>query len=113
MSEVVDLDALMPQPVQVKFDNQVIDVPPPATGDILRMASLFRKVREDDLSQTEQDQRVVALTQHIYRMIPVINDKPLTFSQIIALVNILDDMALPPDTKAAAKNRITTDAPKE
>src|SRR5437899_1547817 len=108
MSEdIVDLDALVPPMVRVKFGDGVIEVPSPKTGEILVMASLFRNARADDLTLEETNVRVDALTQHLYKMVPALEGKPLNIAQLIKLVDILDNMALPPERRYPEQKRIT------
>lgn len=113
MDEIIDLDALVPRPVTIKFGDETVEIPPPKTSDILRLGSLGQKMGQTDkYSPDELDKLVTELTEQVYNCIPALKDKPLNTAQLIKLVAIISDMAMPPDAEALKARGITTDTPK-
>lgn len=113
MSEVFDLDALVPPSVTVKFNNQEITVAPPKTGDILRLGALGQKMQNiNDLNENEADELINKLTEVITKCIPELKDQSLNAQQLLKLVEILSLMAMPPDVKELEERGIGVSDPK-
>lgn len=111
--DIVDLDALSPQSAIIRYDNQDIEIPPPKTGDIIRLGTLAGKLGESDkMSDDELNRAVEDLTQQIYKIIPDLKDKLLNLAQIQKLVSIISDMATPPESLELKERGITVDSPK-
>lgn len=114
MSDVIDLGALIPQAVTVKFGDQEVLVTPPKTADILKLGYLGQKLQDGaDLSDEAIDELVEKLDANVKRCIPKFSDKQLNLAQLLKLVDIINDMAMPPDAKELAKRGITAATPKK
>lgn len=118
MSDVIDLDALVPPNITVKFGGEEIQITPPKVADILRLGFLGQKLATpDNIKDNELDKVIEDLTEHVYRCIPQLAGKPLNTPQLLRLVEIIGQMATPPDIKDLQAKGISkdtgTDSPKE
>lgn len=110
MSEITDLDALIPEKRVIKYEKEEISVPPPKTGDLLRLGTLAQKMAEvESLDDVELNKAVLDLTSQVYKMIPALDGKTLNLAQLQALIQILSEMAVPKDIEALNKRGITLD----
>lgn len=113
MSEVLDLDALVPPSVTIKFGGSEIEVKPPKTGDVLRLGTLGQKLSDaSEASAEDVDKLVSMLTEQIGKCIPELAGKEFNTAQLMKLVEIISKMAIPPDVKELEDRGITTDGPK-
>ena len=107
-SEVLDLDALVPQTAKIKFNGKEVDVQPPKTADLLKLGSLGQKVQNiADLPDTQVEQIIADLTRLVQKIIPELEGTELNTQQILGLVKLIGDMATPPDAKELEKRGIT------
>lgn len=108
MSDVIDLDALIPRSARVKFGDQEITVNPPRVATILRIADFWQTTRlaaaipEKDLEKALDD-----LKTEIYKCVPELEGQDLSYPQITTLVEMLTKMSLPPETKELKERNIT------
>lgn len=112
MSDIIDLDALMPRAVTIKFQNKEININPPKTGDILRLGKTAQKL-QDSSESTDIDKDIQDVSDHIYKIIPELNGEQLTTGQLLLLIKIISDMAIPPDAKELQERGITVDGSKK
>jgi hypothetical protein len=111
MSNIVDLDALLPEVRIIKYENDEIKIPPPKTGDLLKLGVLAQKMANvEDIKDDELQQRLLDLMMHVYKMIPALNERPLNLLQLQTLIQILSEMATPKDVKELEKKGITPDS---
>lgn len=114
MSKEIDLDALMPQAVTIKFNGQNIEVPPPTTAAIFRLASLGQKLASPDKSKDEELEATEAeLKALIQKCIPGLDASNLNSAQLLKVVEVLNQMAMPDETKELKERGITSDGPKD
>jgi hypothetical protein len=110
MADIVDLDALLPDERIVKYENDEIKIPPPKTGDLLKLGVLAQRMADvEDIKDDELQKRVLDLTMHVYKMIPALNERPLNLLQLQTLIQILSEMATPKDVTELTKKGITPD----
>lgn len=113
MSEIIDLDALIPQSVVIKFGDQNIEVKPPSIGEVLKLGSLGQKLEKaDTLPDGELEILLTDLVSHIEKCIPELAGKQLNTAQILKLVGIISQMSVPPDVQELDKKGITVGDPK-
>lgn len=113
MSDIVDLDALLPEAVIVKFDGQEIQIPPPTTADVIRLGSLAGKLENaDKLNASELETIISSITTQIYKCVPALDGKPFASAQLLKLVSIISQMAVPKESQELAARGITSDTPK-
>lgn len=113
MSDVLDLDALVPPQVTIKFGGEEIQVNPPSTIDLLRLGHLGQKLQDaEKLNEEELASAVEGLVKQVQKCIPQLQDKSLNTIQLLKLVEILSAMAVPADAVELQKRGITTDSPK-
>lgn len=110
MGDIVDLDALVPQSVVIKFDGQEIEVKPPTLADILALGSLGQQMAKAGSLTPEQNEELTTdLTAYIKRIIPELKDKNLASYQLLKLVEIINGMSTPPEAKELEAKGISTD----
>lgn len=113
MSDIVDLDALVPQAVKIKFGGSEIEVRPPKTGQVLKLSVLGQKLAEPSLLSTEQIQPIIDdLTTLILECVPELKDSVLTSTQLMKLMEIISEMSVPPDAKQLEKQGLEASSPK-
>jgi len=99
-SKILDLDALIPDSVSIKFGGETILVQPPKTADVLRLGFLGQKIETaGELADPELEKLVVDLTGQITKIVPELQSKELNIAQLLKLVAMVNDMTIPPDTK--------------
>jgi hypothetical protein len=113
MSDILDLDALVPPSVVIKFGAKEIEVKPPSLADVLKLGSLGQKMQSvGEMPDGDVDVVVSELTSHIYKCIPELENGTLNTAQLLKLVEIITAMSVPPDAKELEARGITTDSPK-
>lgn len=113
MSEIIDLDALVPPSVTVQFNGESILIAPPKTADVFRIGILGQTLQNmGNLTDAELDQCVEDLTAQIFRCVPELLGQNLNTQQLLKLVEALSSMAIPPDVKELDKRGITVGDPK-
>lgn len=113
-SEIVDLDAMLPDSKRVRFGGEIIEVLPPKTEEIFRLTSLGQKLlKADELENDKLEKLVADVRQLVDRCIPSLVGHPLGLVQQMAVVRLLNQMATPPDAEELEKRGITPSAPKE
>lgn len=108
MSDIIDLDALIPKPATIRFGETDITVQPPKVYTILRIADFWQSTR---MASTIPEQELIAalqnLTEEIYKCIPELSGKDLNYAQITTLVEMLTKMTLPPEKVEADENGVS------
>lgn len=99
MPEVLDLDALVPAKVNIKFDNQTIEVKSPSLEQFAKMMQFSQMIEkaQGDNSPEELVKVFEQVKQFIYTFIPELTGKDLNPSQITAIFKLLADMGSPSD----------------
>lgn len=114
MSDVLDLDALVPKTAIVKFDGKEIEIKPPTTGQLLKMASVGGKLQDaDKLTPDELTKTIEDFTNQIYELIPELQGRPLNATQLLKLVELINSMAVPPEATELSKRGIEVDGSKK
>lgn len=115
MSDLLDLDALLPKSATIKFEGETITVEPPKTADVLRLGYLGEKIKDAGANPeaANLDGMIEDLTNQIGKCIPQLQGKSLAMGQLLALSQLIAEMAMPPDSKELKKRGITVDGPKE
>lgn len=109
MSNVVDLDALIPRPATVRWGDKEITVNPPRVHTVLRIADYWQNIRlATVLPEKELEQGVRDLTTEIIKCIPELAGSELSYAQMTALVELLTKMTLPPETKELQEQGISS-----
>lgn len=112
-SEVLDLDALVPPSVTIKFGGQEIEVKPPKTNEVFRLGFLGQKLSNaQDLNDAELEKIVTDINSLIAKCIPELTGKDLNTTQLLRLVQIISDMATPPDVTQLKDKGVTPTDPK-
>jgi hypothetical protein len=112
---IIDLDALAPEQATrtVKLGGNTFELQPPKTINVLRLGSLAKKMQIlDELPTDQQDKLVDDLTAEIKLCVPEAASVELKTAQLLKLVEILSDMAMPDLTPALETNGVTAETPK-
>ena len=110
---IVDLDALMPQAVTIKFDGDTITVKPPKTSDVLRLGVYAEALGNiEDMSTEEITMAINRLNEQIGACIPELTGVNLNMAQMLKVVQIINDMAMPTDVKEMHEKGVSVDTPK-
>lgn len=113
MSDVLDLDALMPKKATIKINGAEIDVVPPTVADVLKLGYLGQKLADGSkLPPEELDKLVTDLTDQIYKCVPQLNGTDLNLAQLLKVVDLINEMAMPPEDEELKARGVTTDGPK-
>lgn len=108
MSDVIDLDALIPRNATIKFDGKEVTVNPPRVHTVLRVADYWQNIRlATVLPEKDLEQGVKDLTAEIIKCIPELEGTELSYAQMTSLVELLTKMTLPPETKELQDRGIT------
>lgn len=114
MNKTVDLDALLPEPATIRFGGADIEVRPPKTGQVLRLGKLGEKMQDvDKLSEAEVDKLVTEVTTLLSEIIPELTGKDLSTQQLLALLQLVGSMSVPPDAEELKAKGISSSDPKE
>lgn len=107
-SDLTDLDALVPQPRQIKFNNEIINIQPPKTADVLRLGQLGQKLQNTDTVTPEGlDTLVTEITALVYKCVPELQSAALQTPQLLSLIGIISEMATPPENKELERRGLT------
>lgn len=110
MSEVIDIDALMPPSVTIKFGGEEVSVSPPSLAALMRIAELGQLLQNaSDYTDAELEAGEAKLAVALVKCIPQLEGKELSTPQKLKLVQIISDMSTPPDAQELAKRGITGD----
>lgn len=108
MGDIVDLDALVPPETKIKFAGQEIIINPPKTGDVLAIGQLAQKLTNfANQTEIELDKTTADLVTKLKKVIPELANHELNTQQILKLVAMISDMAIPADAKELAERGIT------
>lgn len=108
----LDLDLFAPKDRVVKFGGKMITVKQPTTEQLFQIMTIGQRmstfdtenVSNDDLETLLKESRaIIAIT------IPELVDAELNIQQIVALVQMIGEMALPKDLKELQSRGITAD----
>lgn len=101
----IDLDALAPKSGTMTYKGNTITIPPPLTRDLFEGASLIDKLNAAD-TIPEIEKAYKALEVFFKRIIPEL-DEALSIYQYKKLYEKMQELSVPPDSKALAEAGIT------
>lgn len=113
MSEIIDLDVLVPKACTIRFEGQEIVVQPPKAIDILTFGYYTEKLINADYSTPQGEEALGAVTKQLYKAIPELDGKELSKAQITKLIGLMRDMAVPQETKDLEAQGITLEPSKK
>lgn len=113
MAEIVDLDTLVPEARVVKLGGEEIEIQPPSTEDVLKLGVLGQKFEKmGDMSAEQTADLMAELSAQVRKCLPAIGDTPLNTKQLIKLMEIITEMAMPDDMIELKARGITPNNPK-
>lgn len=114
MSDVLDLDALQPQSKTIKWQDKLIEVAPPKTGDLLRLSQIGTRMQKAaDLSEEELDKVIADLEVAIKKFIPELTDATLVSGQLMSLLTLIMEMGMPEQMAELKKQGIEVSSSKK
>ncbi len=111
-NKVIDLNELLPQGVTIKFGDPArdIDIPPPRTGQLLRLGALGQKMQTVNTEDPDEaDKLDDEMSKILHEIIPGLNGETLHTAQKLKLFEILTEMAMPEQMDELKKRGITLD----
>jgi len=99
--EILDLDALVPEPKKVRFGGEIITVNPPKMGELMAMVKFAKKMEGDNTGTLDYEPIVEEMKAILVRVIPELEGKDLSIGQILALETLLSQMATPQQVSEA------------
>jgi len=113
MGEVIDLDALVPESRIVKIGGKEIEIPPPKTQQVMELGVLGQSMQGvDPKNVTEVTEMYNKMSDIICKIVPDLSGIDLVPEQVIALFEIITEMATPKNATELAKRGIDTNTPK-
>lgn len=113
-SNKLDLDALAPKPAVITFNGREITVPPPTTDVVLKMIYLGKQINGGGSLPKDELQALMDETYfYISKAIPDLSETALSPKQLMAIINMLVDMGMPPDKKEMENKGVTADEVKK
>lgn len=114
MSEVIDLDSIMPVPCTVRLGGKDIVINPPTVAQILVLVRLNSAFMEVDDSDYQAMQEASAKVQnHLRLLIPGLPDGEFNAFTQRKLIEALLDLSKPEDIKVLEDKGITVDSSKK
>lgn len=97
----LDLDALAPQPANVKFNGQTISVNPPTLEQFVKALKLAQSLKDVDENNLDALQEYYVQAETLIKeVIPELKDKSLNYKQIMALFKLITEQGTPDDDQA-------------
>ena len=100
MSDILDLDLLLPEPKQVKLNGKVYEVFPPTVKQILRLQKIGQGIQTGSIVGDEAESQLI---EGLSVLMPALKEEEnldLTFDQMVALIAFLQKTAVP-ETEAS------------
>lgn len=92
MNDILDLDALAPEPKRVKINGEVVECYPPKMFQLIRLQKLFLKLQQngEDADLLEQ------FRDALYELVPSLKESnaDLSFQQLTTLLSFLQESAV-------------------
>ncbi len=113
MGDIIDLDALQPKAVTIKFGGNEFAFNPPQVADALSVGNAAAAL--DDIGSLTDEQireKTDTLKVLLEKLCPQIKDHELGLAQLLLLVKAVSDMSMPPDAKELAKRNMSVADPK-
>lgn len=113
-NDIIDLDALVPEKRKIKFNDEIIEVNPPSTANILRLSKSAVTLSEaGDVDTDELQKATETIEACIKDIIPELKEATLSTNQLLSLMTLINDMALPQDDKKLKEQGVTLDGSKK
>lgn len=112
MDDVLDLDALKPEAKRIKFEDKIIEVKPPKTGDLLRLSQIGAKLKDAaELTAEQIDDITGKLEAQIKALVPELGETNLATGQLMALLTLIMEMGMPQQMEELKKQGIEVGEP--
>jgi hypothetical protein len=95
MSDILDLDVLVPEPKKAKIAGKIVDVYPPKVLHLIEMQRVFEKFKEGNVLGADATKMI---RDAILPIVPAIQEDPtidFTMEQLLALLRFAQSIAVP------------------
>lgn len=108
----LDLDTLVKPSKKVRIGGEIIEIHPPELEQLLKLSKLGGKIQNQQSGKKMNEEEAVAaindLRAAMVELIPELKDKPtLNVDQLLALLNLVVETAMPNDVSELEKRGIT------
>lgn len=93
MSDILDLDALAPEPKQVRIDGKIFDLFPIKVKVLIKIQKIFLEWKSGKITDDNQD--IEAIIETLKPVFPGISEVDLTFQQLLRLLEFASEKAIP------------------
>jgi adenylosuccinate synthase len=97
MSDILDLDAILPEPRQVKLNGKTYTILPAKLKDFIAIQKLFLSF-QDVGDPTKQVSAIEEITKVLKPIIPNVEEMDVTFEQLLAILQFSYNTAAPKNT---------------
>jgi hypothetical protein len=112
MDDILDLDAIAPQPKKVKFGGEIITVNPPKMGEFFLMAKAAQQL-DPKIEGADFEKASNELQTALDNLVPELAGKNLGAAQLLALVTLISGMATPTQEDVKADVTLEKKVPSE
>lgn len=111
MTEIIDLDKLLPEPKKIKISGKVLMLYPGKIKTLIKIQKAFAGFKE--ASTEEQSGLLESVVDTLVKIIPDIknDDVDIGIEQLPEIINIAYQSSIPKDLNLAKKNKMATDSP--
>lgn len=95
MSEVLDLDALLPEAKKVKLNGKVFDVYPATIRQLLRIQSIGQDISTGKLTGPEAEDLLINALSSIIPVLKEDTSVDLNIAQMVALIDFVQKQSVP------------------
>jgi hypothetical protein len=93
--EILDLDAIVPEPRKIRFEGNIITVNPPKMGELMAMFKFGRKMQDADPNTTDYEPIMEEIKSILVKIVPELEGKEINLNQMLALSTLISQMATP------------------
>lgn len=105
----LDLDTLMGDSKTIRLNKKAFEITQPDLGELLKLTKLGGKL-EDVRGDADGDAAIAVmaeLREVVGKLAPALKEEPINVMQMLALLNMLIDMAMPSSVEEFEKRGIT------
>lgn len=110
----LDLDTLVKPSKKIRFQGETIEIAPPSLEELLKLSKLGGQIQKkqtgEKMSEEEAIEAIGNLREAFGELVPELKGKPLNVEQLLALLEMVVQLAMPSDVAELEKRGITLDA---
>lgn len=105
--EELDLDALTNAPGRIKFQGEWFDVQPPTLEQLVQLARIKREIGKPGIDEVEGLELFAKAREDLKEFLPELAGKLRDISEILGVLQFMDQLATPNDVEELTRRRIT------